>query len=222
MERGGRPALHRLGPRRRRRRSGGGSEPRQRGGGRRKPLQRGLRRRLAGLLLGQTAERAAGGRSGQDRGLRARRRRPQHDVSASETAVPDEDAEYQGATPNGSKVYFTAKAGLTAESSAEGTDLYQYDFGAPEGERLTDLSVAGSGPPAAPNSAPASTAPWSRSHSTAPTPTSSPAPDSSPARAAPTPKTKPRAPTRSMTTTQKAKRCASSARSAPATATSAT
>ena len=68
------------------------------------------------------------------------------DVSASETAVPDEGAEYQGATPDGSKVYFTAKAGLTAGSSAEGTDLYQYDFGAPEGERLTDLSVAGSGP----------------------------------------------------------------------------
>ena len=37
------------------------------------------------------------------------------DVSASETLIPDNGAEYQGATPDGSKVYFTANSGLTAE-----------------------------------------------------------------------------------------------------------
>ena len=63
------------------------------------------------------------------------------DLSSSETATADTGATYQGATPDGSKVYFTANAGLTAETSAGGIDLYEYDFTAPEGERLTDLSV---------------------------------------------------------------------------------
>ncbi len=62
------------------------------------------------------------------------------DLSISPLAV-DTGATYQGATPDGSKVYFTANAGLSAETSAGGTDLYEYDFAAPEGERLTDLSV---------------------------------------------------------------------------------
>jgi hypothetical protein len=64
-----------------------------------------------------------------------------HDVSASETSVPDERAIYQGATPDGSHVYFVANAGLTPETSSTGADLYEYDFSKPEGERLTDLSV---------------------------------------------------------------------------------
>ena len=68
------------------------------------------------------------------------------DVSASETLTPDNGAEYQGATPDGSKVYFTANAGIAENgASSEGTDLYQYDFAKPEGERLTDLSVAETG-----------------------------------------------------------------------------
>ena len=60
------------------------------------------------------------------------------DVSASETATPDEGATYQWATADGSKVFFTANHGLTAESSTEGADLYQYDLGE---EELTDLTA---------------------------------------------------------------------------------
>jgi hypothetical protein len=60
------------------------------------------------------------------------------DVSASATSVPDEGATFEGATPDGSRVYFTANHGLTAESSPEGTDLYEYDL---EDEELTDISV---------------------------------------------------------------------------------
>lgn len=60
------------------------------------------------------------------------------DVSASETSTPDTGATFAGATPDGSRVYFLANAGLTAQSSAEGTDLYEYDL---ETEQLTDLSV---------------------------------------------------------------------------------
>jgi hypothetical protein len=61
------------------------------------------------------------------------------DVSLSETATPDTNAEYRWATPDGSKVFFLASAGLTEESSPSGTDLYEYDLDA---EKLTDLSVS--------------------------------------------------------------------------------
>jgi hypothetical protein len=61
------------------------------------------------------------------------------DVSASHTSTPDTGATYQGATPDGSRVYFTANAGLTSSSSAEGTDLYEYDL---KSEALTDLSAS--------------------------------------------------------------------------------
>ena len=59
------------------------------------------------------------------------------DLSLSETSTPAKDATYQWATPDGSKVFFTANAGLTDESSSEGTDLYVYDL---ESEELTDLT----------------------------------------------------------------------------------
>ena len=78
------------------------------------------------------------------------------DVSASETSTPSigyeanpttspdvfTGATYQWATPSGSKVFFTANPGIaTNGASAEGTsDLYEYDFAKPEGERLTDLT----------------------------------------------------------------------------------
>lgn len=66
------------------------------------------------------------------------------DVSQSTLAV-DAGAIYQGATPDGSRVYFLAEAGLTADSSSEGRDLYECHIvngsgGEPECE-LTDLSV---------------------------------------------------------------------------------
>jgi Tol biopolymer transport system component len=61
------------------------------------------------------------------------------DLSLSQTSVPDEGATFQGATADGSRVYFTADAGLTADSSSEGADLYEYDL---EVGTLTDLSVS--------------------------------------------------------------------------------
>lgn len=63
------------------------------------------------------------------------------DISTSQTGTPDTGAQYQAATPDGQRVYFTANAGLTERSSPTGTDLYEYDFERPEGERLTDLST---------------------------------------------------------------------------------
>ena len=65
------------------------------------------------------------------------------DVSASETLTPDTGAEYQGATPDGRRVYFTANAGIAESGASEAgtTDLYEYDFAKPEGERLTDISA---------------------------------------------------------------------------------
>jgi len=60
------------------------------------------------------------------------------DLSLSQTSTPAGNALYQWATPDGSKVFFTANAGLTDESNAEGTDLYEYDL---ETEELTDRSV---------------------------------------------------------------------------------
>ena len=66
------------------------------------------------------------------------------DVSASETATPDSGATFQGATPDGSRVYFVANAGLTAESNSAGRDLYEchlVDSGSGPECELTDLSV---------------------------------------------------------------------------------
>jgi hypothetical protein len=60
------------------------------------------------------------------------------DLSLSETSTPDLGATYQWITPSGSRVLFTANAGLTHVSSSEGTDLYEYDL---ETDRLTDLSA---------------------------------------------------------------------------------
>jgi hypothetical protein len=61
---------------------------------------------------------------------------------------------YQGASTDGSKVFFTSKAELTNDANTGdpatcgdcGTDLYMYDFDKPEGERLTDLTADPSGP----------------------------------------------------------------------------
>lgn len=60
------------------------------------------------------------------------------DASASQTTIPDEGATFQAATADGSRVFFTANSGLTAESSSAGTDLYEFNLG--DGG-LTDLSV---------------------------------------------------------------------------------
>ena len=96
-----------------------------------------------GSRLFFSAKRKAGKVSGElgKTGVFVRQGGTSTDVSASETATADSGATYQGATPDGSRVYFTANHGLTAESSPAGTDLYEYDFARPEGERLTDISV---------------------------------------------------------------------------------
>jgi hypothetical protein len=60
------------------------------------------------------------------------------DLSLSETSTPATGATYQWATPNGSRVFFTANSGLTGETSSTGTDLYEYDL---EDSQLEDLSV---------------------------------------------------------------------------------
>jgi hypothetical protein len=93
-----------------------------------------------------TAERQVGKNVGEVgegiTGLFVRRDGVTHDVSLSETSVPDVSPEYQWASPDGSKVFFTAPAGLTAESSAGGTDLYEYDLAKqPSEQPLKDLSV---------------------------------------------------------------------------------
>ncbi|HET7052646.1 MAG TPA: hypothetical protein VFI09_01865 [Solirubrobacterales bacterium] len=61
------------------------------------------------------------------------------DLSLSETSTPDTGATFKYATADGSRVFFTANAGLTSESSSGGTDLYEYDL---ESDKLTDLSVS--------------------------------------------------------------------------------
>lgn len=62
-----------------------------------------------------------------------------HDLSLSQTTVPDTGADYEYATPDGAHVFFTANPGLASNgASSEGTDLYRYDLA---GGALTDLSV---------------------------------------------------------------------------------
>jgi hypothetical protein len=74
------------------------------------------------------------------------------DVSQSSLAA-DAGADFQGATPDGSRVYFTANAGLTPKSNTSGRDLYECRIvpdpgsGAPKCE-LMDISVGATGEPA--------------------------------------------------------------------------
>jgi hypothetical protein len=60
-----------------------------------------------------------------------------------------DDAQFWGATPDGSKVLFTTKENLTASdaSDANFTDLYMYDADAPAGEHLTRISQPDAGCP---------------------------------------------------------------------------
>jgi hypothetical protein len=64
------------------------------------------------------------------------------EYAASQTANPAVGVQYQWATDDGSRVFFTANAGLSAEASGEGTpegtDLYEYDL---DSEELTDRTV---------------------------------------------------------------------------------
>jgi hypothetical protein len=70
------------------------------------------------------------------------------DVSMSETSTPDTLAYFENAAPDGSRVFFTAPAGLTSEGSSEGRDLYEYDLEkSPSEHPLKDLTVARAGSP---------------------------------------------------------------------------
>jgi hypothetical protein len=60
------------------------------------------------------------------------------ELTVSETSTPVTAFQYQYATKSGSRVFFTANAGLTTVSSSEGEDLYEYNL---EDNKLTDLSV---------------------------------------------------------------------------------
>jgi hypothetical protein len=51
---------------------------------------------------------------------------------------------FLGASADGTKIFFNSAVKLTPDASAGGEgDLYRYDFEAPEGERLTDLTPTG-------------------------------------------------------------------------------
>jgi hypothetical protein len=64
------------------------------------------------------------------------------EYAASQTSIPAIGVQYQWATDDGSRVFFTANAGLSPEASGEGTpegtDLYEYDL---DSEELTDRTV---------------------------------------------------------------------------------
>ena len=75
----------------------------------------------------------AAGRSSSEKAtarLTSRNRRP---------PVADAGAEFQDAAVDGSRVFFTATAGLTEDSNSSGTDLYAYDLASGQ---LADLSLA--------------------------------------------------------------------------------
>jgi DNA-binding beta-propeller fold protein YncE len=56
-------------------------------------------------------------------------------------AATSKSPSYMTASTDASRIFFLDNAGLTSESSAVGTDLYEYDVDAPVGHRLTDLTV---------------------------------------------------------------------------------
>jgi hypothetical protein len=67
----------------------------------------------------------------------------QVDAAESGAAGQSGGGEFVAASSDGSRVFFTDEKQLTADSTAGPgePDLYEYDLQAPEGERLTDLSV---------------------------------------------------------------------------------
>jgi hypothetical protein len=68
------------------------------------------------------------------------------ELDASEGVGGSGGGRFWTASEDGSRVFFTDESQLTPDSTAgpEVPDLYEYDFGKPVGERLTDLSVDGS------------------------------------------------------------------------------
>jgi hypothetical protein len=68
------------------------------------------------------------------------------DCSTCNTATPA-DALFEGASADGSKVFFTTTQQLTNSDTDTSRDLYSYDFNAPAGQRLVQLSGGGNGDP---------------------------------------------------------------------------
>jgi DNA-binding beta-propeller fold protein YncE len=66
------------------------------------------------------------------------------DCSACNTATPM-DAIFEGASADGSKVFFTTTQQLTNSDTDTTRDLYEYDFNAPAGQRLIQVSAGGTG-----------------------------------------------------------------------------
>jgi WD40-like Beta Propeller Repeat len=56
-----------------------------------------------------------------------------------------QEAVYDGATQDGSKVFFTTAEPLVNTDTDETSDLYEYDFARPPAERLTQISAGGQG-----------------------------------------------------------------------------
>ena len=75
-----------------------------------------------------------------------------HTVAISEPSPADcsecslsgeDDAEFRGASFDGSKVFFTTKQHLFLSATGTGSNLYEYDFDGPAGRRVTLVSAAG-------------------------------------------------------------------------------
>ncbi len=70
------------------------------------------------------------------------------DCMLCDTSEPDvRNAIFQGASEDGSKVFFLTAQPLLKSDEDEAMDLYEYDFNAPAGERITQISRGGTGDP---------------------------------------------------------------------------
>jgi len=66
------------------------------------------------------------------------------DCSACQTAIPAR-ADFQGASLDGSRVLFLTTQGLLPADTDTSTDLYMYDFNAPAGQKIIQVSAGGHG-----------------------------------------------------------------------------
>jgi hypothetical protein len=65
------------------------------------------------------------------------------EIDTSQTSAPGGGGRFMWASSDGSRIFFTDENQLTSDATATSgrPDLYEYDFDAPEGTRLTDLTV---------------------------------------------------------------------------------
>jgi len=74
------------------------------------------------------------------------------DFAGGTSALPTtvaiaEDANYVGASADGSRVFFTTTQPLVSADTDSTADLYEYNFDAPAGQHYTDISAGGLGDP---------------------------------------------------------------------------